>query len=138
MSGQGAGILSAVRQLGIALGIALLTTVFYTTLGAVLRDSLTAAGTPAAQAGDLSHTVTRSAGAVIPSLAAKPQTQHIARAANHALSQGISSASYVAAPVLLLGLAATLLIPAKSSAQHQPSATAATSPRSVGRRPSGE
>jgi hypothetical protein len=90
------------------------TTVFYSTLGTVLRDNLTAAGISAARADGISHTVTGSAGAVIHKLAAEPQTYHIAQAANHALSQGMSRASYVAAGVLLVALAATLLIPARS------------------------
>lgn len=50
-SGQASGIQSAFRQLGSALGIAALTTVFFTTLSTRLNDRLTDGGLPTGEAG---------------------------------------------------------------------------------------
>jgi EmrB/QacA subfamily drug resistance transporter len=111
VSGQASGIQSAFRQLGSALGIAVLTTSFFTIFGSTLRHSLTAAGTPAGQADTLSHAVTDSAGAAIAGLAARPETARIAAVANDALTQGLSLASYLAAGFVILGVVATALIP---------------------------
>jgi EmrB/QacA subfamily drug resistance transporter len=108
LAGQGSGIQSAFRQLGSALGIAVLTTVFFTTLGSRLHARLTAAGVPAATSGQLTHAVTASAGAAIRSLAVPEAT-----AAREALTSGIASAGFVAAGFVTLGLLATALIPAR-------------------------
>jgi MFS family permease len=113
LAGQGSGIQSAFRQLGSALGIAALTTVFFTTLSSRLRVSLTAAGLPASTSGQLTRAVSASAGAVIRSLAARPQTAPVAGAARQALTGGLSAAAYAAAAFVALGLIATALIPAR-------------------------
>ncbi|MFD9425968.1 MULTISPECIES: hypothetical protein [unclassified Streptomyces] len=65
-------IQSSFRQLGSALGIAVLTTVFLSALSSGLRDRLSSAGLPAAEADRLTHTVTDSAGAAIGPPAAHP------------------------------------------------------------------
>ena len=113
LAGQGSGIQSAFRQLGSALGIAVLTTVFFTTLSSRLHASLTTAGIAASTSGQLTHAVSASAGAVISSLAARPQTAPAADAARQALTGGLSSAAYAAAGFVALGLIATALIPAR-------------------------
>jgi EmrB/QacA subfamily drug resistance transporter len=116
VSGQASGIQSAFRQLGSALGIAVLTTSFFTIFGTTLRHSLTAAGTPAGQADALSHGITDSAGAAIGALAARPETARLATLANDALTHGLSTASYLAAGFVLLGVVATALIPRQPDA----------------------
>ncbi|GAB4583717.1 MFS transporter [Nocardia sp. IFM 10818] len=108
-SGQGSGIQSTARELGGALGIALLTTVFFSLLGSGVRGRLTDAGHPAAA--ELSHTVTESAGAVIPALAADSATAIVAESARSAMSTGIEISSYLCAGLLLIALAATALLP---------------------------
>lgn len=118
LSGQGSGLQSTFRQLGSALGIAILTTVFFTTMGAALSERLTSSGNPAAEAARMSRVITDSAGAAIPTLAASPETQNIARSADDALAQGVSSAGYVAAGVLVVGLGATLLIPGRARSRR--------------------
>ncbi|HET6856834.1 MAG TPA: DHA2 family efflux MFS transporter permease subunit [Streptomyces sp.] len=115
-AGQGSGIQSAFRQLGSALGIATLTTVFFTTLGARLGERLGDAGLSAAQADRFTHAVTDSAGAAIGPLAAHPQTASVAEAARTAMTEGITLGSYVAAGFVVLGLIATALIPATARA----------------------
>ncbi|MGW7091750.1 DHA2 family efflux MFS transporter permease subunit [Streptomyces sp. NPDC054874] len=111
-SGQASGIQSAFRQLGSALGIAALTTVFFTTLSTRLNDRLTESGLPTGEAGRLTGAVTDSAGAAIGPLAANPQTVSVADAARAAMTDGVVLGGYVAAGFVLLGLIASFLIPA--------------------------
>ncbi|MFJ4874949.1 DHA2 family efflux MFS transporter permease subunit [Streptomyces sp. NPDC088745] len=110
-AGQGSGIQSAFRQLGSALGIAVLTTLFFTTLGEKLGDRLDGLGLPAGQAGELTRAVTDSAGAAIGPLADSPRTAPAADAARWAMTEGIALGGYVAAAFVVLGLIATALIP---------------------------
>ncbi|MFF1711102.1 DHA2 family efflux MFS transporter permease subunit [Streptomyces sp. NPDC058268] len=114
-AGQGSGIQSAFRQLGSALGIAALTTVFFTTLSTNLRDRLGDAGVPAGQAGRLTGAVTDSAGAAIGPLADRPETASVADAARAAMTDGVALGGYVAAGFVVLGLVATFLIPAATA-----------------------
>lgn len=115
--GQSSGIQSTFRQLGSALGIAALTTVFFSSLGSTLHGKLTDAGVPAADATTLSNAVTDSAGAVIKSLAAQPETVFAADAAREAMTQALAFGSYLAAAFLVVGVIATLLIPSKPRAE---------------------
>ncbi|GAA3106627.1 DHA2 family efflux MFS transporter permease subunit [Streptomyces rectiviolaceus] len=114
-AGQGSGIQSAFRQLGSALGIAALTTVFFTTLSTNLRDRLSDAGVPGGQADRLTGAVTDSAGAAIGPLADRPETASVADAARSAMTDGVAVGGYVAAGFVVLGLIATFLIPAASA-----------------------
>ncbi|MFF3494417.1 DHA2 family efflux MFS transporter permease subunit [Streptomyces sp. NPDC002795] len=111
-SGQGSGIQSAFRQLGSALGIAALTTVFFTTLSSKLHDSLASSGLTGAAADKFSQAVTDSAGAAIGPLSGNPHTAPVADAARSAMSDGITVSGYIAAGFVVLGLIASLLIPA--------------------------
>ncbi|TQM26081.1 MFS transporter [Nocardia bhagyanarayanae] len=105
-AGQGSGIQSAARELGSALGIAVLTTLFFSVLGNDLRDRL--ADTPAADT--LTDAVTTSAGSAIPALAADPATRPIAEAARESMSAGLALTAYACAGLLILALATTLSI----------------------------
>ncbi|GAA4821582.1 MFS transporter [Tomitella cavernea] len=110
-AGQGAGVQSAFRQLGTALGIALLSTVFFTTLGSRLSTRLADAGLSGGQVDTLTSSVTDSAGAVIDSLAANPSTSFVADAARMAMTEGINLGGFIAAGFLVIGLLATAFIP---------------------------
>jgi hypothetical protein len=68
------------RQLGFALGIAVLTTTFFSALNSTLQHNLRATGMPAAQSEQFSRAVTKSAGAAVDALAAHPQTTFAAAA----------------------------------------------------------
>lgn len=110
-AGQASGLQSATRELGAALGIAVLTTTFFSALGSSLHQRLTTAGLPTPRADQLSAAVTDSAGAAIARLTADPRTTAVADAARAAMTHGITLASYLAAGMLALGLLATALIP---------------------------
>ncbi|MGP3978913.1 MFS transporter [Streptomyces sp. 8N114] len=109
-AGQASGIQSTARELGSALGIALLTTLFFTTLATNLKSRLDGPGLADRDAGQLSDTVTHSAGSAIPSLAENPRTAPVADAARAAMAQGLELASYTCAALLVLALAATLFV----------------------------
>ena len=114
-AGQGSGIQSTARELGSALGIAVLTTLFFSTLTSSLRDRLTSTGLPDPDAEQLSEVVTESAGSAIPSLSADPQTAAAADAAREAMTSGLEVSSYVCAGLLVLAFAATLFIAPKTA-----------------------
>ncbi|MFC9662056.1 DHA2 family efflux MFS transporter permease subunit [Nocardia sp. NPDC127606] len=122
-NGQASGIQSAFRQLGSALGIALLTTIFFTTLSSNVDDDLTAAGTPPAQAQQYAHAITGSAGAAIEGFAAQPDTQEVATAGRSAMTAGVNLGAYLAAGFVLLGLVATALIPSRTGRDDESSTT---------------
>ncbi|ORB59652.1 MFS transporter [Mycobacteroides saopaulense] len=109
-SGQGSGMQSVFRQLRSALGIAVLTTAFFSAISARLTHTLTASGLPPDQSDSLARAVVRSAGAAIDGFAHQPQTAGIAEAARAAMAHGVELGSYLAATFLAAGLAATFLI----------------------------
>lgn len=107
-SGQGSGIQSTTRQVGSALGIAVLGTVLFTALGQQLNNSLEQVpGVPEAMREEVVSGVVASAGSIIPALAENPATAPVADAAGEALSTATGWAAYVAAGFLILGLAAS-------------------------------
>lgn len=107
-SGAGSGVQSTARQLGSALGIALLGTVLFTTTAAQLEQRLTDLGLPAASVTAITDTVVDSAGAAIPALEAQSADAHAAATA--AFSVGTAAAAFVAAGGLVAGLAATVAL----------------------------
>ncbi len=118
-AGQGSGIQSAARQLGSALGIAVLTSTFFTALDSDLSDRLVQQGTPAPEANQLSSAVSDSAGAMISGLSENPQTASAADAARDAMSHAIQINGYTCAALLALGMVATLLIPRPKAGAEQ-------------------
>lgn len=110
-AGQGSGIQSTARQLGSALGIAVLTTTFFSVLSSDLSDRLQGAGAAPGDAERLSGAVSDSAGAAIPGLAQDPATGAAADAARAAMTYAVQVTGYTCAALLVLGLLATLLIP---------------------------
>ncbi|MFC3993393.1 DHA2 family efflux MFS transporter permease subunit [Actinoplanes siamensis] len=116
-AGQGSGIQSTFRQLGSALGIAVLTTVFFSTLRHDVKDALRDGRIPDGRVDGFAAAVTDSAGAAITPLALTPATAGVADAARGAMANGIALVSYLAAGLLLAGLLATLLIPAARPAE---------------------
>jgi hypothetical protein len=100
--GQGSAIQSTFRQLGSALGIAVLMTVFFSTLTGTLRDKLVDNGFSPSDATQFSDGVTKSAGAAIGALAQNPETAGVADAAREAMSHALAIGSFLAAGFLVL------------------------------------
>ncbi|GAA0415509.1 DHA2 family efflux MFS transporter permease subunit [Leifsonia naganoensis] len=107
-SGQGSGTQSTARQIGSALGIAILGTVLFTSAAAVLDTSLADRGVPAQQRDATVARVVDSSGAAIAGLATDPATADIASDAEAAFSDGTKFAAFSAAGFLVVGLLATL------------------------------
>jgi EmrB/QacA subfamily drug resistance transporter len=109
-SGQASGIQSTSRQVGSALGIAILGATLATGLAARSEHALVGAGIPATRAHAIAQAVKSSAGTAIPSVAT-----HLPPAAAHALREAGASATRITAVVaacfVLVGLMATFLLP---------------------------
>lgn len=106
-SGQASGTQSTSRQVGAALGIAILGTVLFSTLGTELDSKLADLGIPDEPRAGLVSTVVDSAGAAIPALGENPQTAPVAAEARLAFSDAARYSSLGAAGFLALGLAAS-------------------------------
>jgi len=106
-SGQGSGTQSTSRQVGSALGIAILGTILFSSLGAGLQAKLDERPEiPAAVATQIVDAVVDSAGSAIPGLDA--QSADVAADARQAFSDATQLAAFSAAGFLALGFLATL------------------------------
>lgn len=103
-SGQGSGTSSTSRQIGSALGIAILGTILFSAAGTALDSRL--GSVPNAQREQIVNAVVDSAGAAIPGL--KKLSPRIADDARVAFSDATRYAAFSAAGFLVLGLLATL------------------------------
>lgn len=115
-AGRGAAVQGASAQIGSAIGIAVLTTTYFSVLHFATSDHLAAAGVGGPQADQFATSVTFSAGASIPSLLANPRTVAVADAARAAMTQGVSTVGYLAGGLLAVALLATVLIPRSAPA----------------------
>ncbi|MCC4909278.1 DHA2 family efflux MFS transporter permease subunit [Microbacterium sp. cx-59] len=125
LSGQGSGTQSTSRQVGAALGVAILGTVLFSSTGAVLSNALDDAGVPADQRDQVVSAVVDSAGGAIAGLRANPETAAAGDAAALAFSDGTRWAAFTAAGFLLVGLATTWSLgrgPSATSDEPRPSA----------------
>ena len=128
LSGQGSGTQSTSRQVGSALGVAILGTVLFTTTGGVLASSLDDAGVPAAERDQIVNAVVDSAGGAIAGLGENPQTAPFADDAKAAFSDGTRAAAFTAAGFLAVGLLATLSLgsgrrPGEDEKEKEPEAS---------------
>ncbi|MBB3157953.1 EmrB/QacA subfamily drug resistance transporter [Microbacterium proteolyticum] len=123
-SGQASGTQSTARQLGAALGVAILGTVLFSTTAGVLASTLDDRGIPAAERDQVVSQVVDSAGAAIVGLDASPETQDLAINARAAFSDGTRAAAFTAAAFLALGLASTLTLGAGASRREPEAARA--------------
>ena len=114
--GQASGTQSTARQVGAALGIAVLGTILFTSTSAALTASLDDQGVPAAQRDQVVTSVVDSAGGAIAGLRQNPDTVQIADAAAQAFSDGTRYATWAAAGFLVIGLAATASLGSGGSA----------------------
>lgn len=112
-SGQASGLQSTVRQLGAALGIAVLGTLLVSTLGASTADNLTSVpGLNSSAQKQVVSIVKGSAGAAIPELGTMPGGQPAQTAAESAMvTAALRVIALSAAGVILLCLPATIAPP---------------------------
>ena len=110
-SGQASGLQSTFRQLGSALGVAILGSLLITSLGRASTTQMQDAGIPAEATAPLVTVVTESAGAAIPALQADPATSAAGDAAAEAMIQASRLTTGVASAIIALGLLATWALP---------------------------
>ncbi len=108
LSGQGSGTQSTARQVGSALGIALLGTVLFSGTAGLLSSALDDRGIPTPERDRIVSAVAGSSGAAIAGLAADPATAPLANDAKAALSDATRLSAFTAAGFLVIGLAATI------------------------------
>jgi EmrB/QacA subfamily drug resistance transporter len=133
-SGQASGLQSTFRQLGSALGVAILGSLLIGTLGRSTEAQLTAAGMPEQAATQATEVVTSSAGAVIPTLQANPATAAAGDAAAAGMIHASKVTTGVAAAIITLGLAATWALPPTPPAPAAPNPGPDTTTRTARRR----
>ena len=114
-TGQGSGSQSTVRQIGSALGIAVIGTMLFTGTESSLQNRLDDVGVSTANQTVIVDTVVESAGAVIPQLSAivaatgveTATADAIQEASGEAFTDGAQLAAYAAAGFLVLGFFST-------------------------------
>lgn len=118
--GQASGLQSTVRQLGSALGIAVLGTLLVTSLGSGLQERLDATGMPSAASQQIVEIVRGSAGAAIPALTADPRGAAAADLARAAMVDASRRTAAFAAAALALGVLATIALPKPHRPEDDP------------------
>ena len=106
-SGQASAMQSTSRQVGAAIGTAILGTTLLLGLGHFVNNDLQDAGVPSAQADQITQVVQSSAGQAIPGLG----DPVIVEAASQGFSSATKTVSLVAAIFVTLGLLASFLLP---------------------------
>jgi MFS family permease len=110
-SGQASGLQSTVRQLGSALGVAVLGGFLISSLGRTTRDNLEALSLPADVIDRVTTAVSDSAGIAIAGLQAQPGAAAVAEAAGDAMIHASRLTTGLAAAALVVGLLATFRLP---------------------------
>lgn len=123
-SGQASGTQSTTRQVGAALGIAILGTILAASLGSETEARLRALpGVPAAQASQLAQLTKQSAGQILVQLRAQPGTEPVVRAIEDAFTSAVHRPIIVGAAFIVVGFLASWLLPEISSGRGEVSAT---------------
>lgn len=107
-SGEGSGIQSTSRQVGSALGIAILGTALTSGLATGTSDRLDATPIPVPQQAAIVAAVERSGGAVLPALRRSPALQPAVAPVENAFVASARRAALIAAGFVLVGLLASL------------------------------
>lgn len=120
-SGQGSGTQSTSRQIGSALGIAILGTVLFAGLGALMSSRLTDIPRLSASArSELTSAVTTSAGAAIPALSANPATAQVGTIAKESFTDATRYTAFVAGGFLVIGLVASRSLGGQKRDESEP------------------
>lgn len=109
-SGQASAVQSTSRQVGAAIGTAIIGATLILGLGSV-ASHLTDLGVPADQAQQVSDIVQSSAGQAIPGLAAMPGGDVLVQGASDGFAEAIKLVSWVAGAFVIFGLLTSLALP---------------------------
>jgi MFS family permease len=109
-SGQASAVQSTSRQVGAAIGTAIIGATLIFGLGSI-AGQLEDRGVPAAQAQQVSDVVSTSAGQAIPGLAAQPDGDVLVEGASAGFAEAIKLVAWVAGGFVLFGLLTSLLLP---------------------------
>jgi EmrB/QacA subfamily drug resistance transporter len=134
-SGQASGTQSTMRQIGSAMGTAVLGTVLFVTLNSQTSDHLQELGVPAEQAAQVADLVETTAGTVIPGLDQPPGSPQVQQAASEAFAHAVEITAYVAGGFVFLGLLATLALPPGHQRRPEDQALLAGAPEVPGAGP---
>jgi len=110
-SGQASGIQSTLRQVGSALGTAILGTTLSIAITSHTTSSLKGVGVPAAEASKIADSVQSSAGTVLPVLRKAPTTAPLSGVLDTSFADATRTVGIIAAVFVLAGLVTSLLIP---------------------------
>jgi MFS family permease len=113
-SGQASAIQSTSRQVGAAIGTAIIGTTLLIGLGSI-TGQLEDRGIPSEQAAQVSQLVADSAGQAIPSLAQQDQGDVLIAGASAGFVDAIKAVSWIAGAFVLLGLLTSFLLPANAA-----------------------
>ena len=125
-SGQASGTQSTARQIGAAMGTAILGTVLFVSLNSQTDSQVRAVGLPADAASQVADVVEKSAGTIIPTLDQPPGSPEIQAAAAQAFADSVRVTAFVAGGFVFLGLLATLALP-KPTGRREEDAVGVTS-----------
>jgi EmrB/QacA subfamily drug resistance transporter len=119
-SGQASGTQSTARQVGSALGTAVLGTILFVSLASATDSNLASVpGLTDEQRQQISTAVEESAGTIIPGLAQRPGGEAVATAAGEAFASAIRVTSFAAVGFVTLGLLATLKLPPEGARRRE-------------------
>ncbi|MEZ5094290.1 MFS transporter [Nocardioides sp.] len=122
-SGQASGLQSTVRQLGSALGVAVLGGLLISSLGRLTRHNLEALSLSASVVDKVTTAVSESAGTAIAGLQAQPSMSQVAGAATDAMVAASRLTTGFAAVALVVGLLATFRLPPEAGDHTEEAAT---------------
>jgi EmrB/QacA subfamily drug resistance transporter len=108
-SGQASAVQSTSRQVGAAIGTAIIGATLIFGLGSVAGE-LEDRGVPTAQAEQVSAAVAGSAGQAIPALASQPNGEVLVEGASAGFTTAIKTVAWVAGVFVFLGLLASLML----------------------------
>lgn len=118
-SGQASGLQSSVRQIGSALGVALLGGFLIAQLGRATQENLASLGLPTAASDRIVTAVRESAGIAIAGFQSDPAQAAIARAASEAMIEASRWTTGLAALALAIGLLATIALPRNAGSDRE-------------------
>jgi EmrB/QacA subfamily drug resistance transporter len=110
-SGSASAVQSTSRQVGAAIGTAILGTTLLIGLGSYTTTQLTDRGVPAATAAQMADAMQASAGQAVPAMASMPDGQVMVEGASEGFVDATKTVSWVAALFVFLGLLASFLLP---------------------------